>query len=105
MPPDTRVVRVMPNTPAIVQSAASVFTLGSAAHDEDAETVTEMLSCVGLVEEMPEHLMDAVTGLGGNGPAYVSPEWSLITLQLMCPCTVKWLKILMLGFHDDSSLV
>lgn len=32
-----------------------------------------MLSCVGLVEEMPESHMDAVTGLGGNGPAYVSP--------------------------------
>ena len=34
--------------------------------------VTEMLNCVGLVEEMPESHMDAVTGLSGNGPAYVS---------------------------------
>ena len=62
----------MPNTPAIVQSAACVFTLGSAANGEDADMVTEMLNCVGLVEQMPEYLMDAVTGLSGNGPAYVS---------------------------------
>ena len=65
-------VRVMPNTPAVVQSACSVFARGSHVEDEDADRVTEMLNCVGLVEEMPEHLMDAVTGLSGNGPAYVS---------------------------------
>ena len=62
----------MPNTPAIVQSAASVFARGLHAEDHDGDMVTEMLNCVGLVEEMPEDLMDAVTGLSGNGPAYVS---------------------------------
>ena len=35
------------------------------------ELVREMLNCVGLVEEVPESHMDAVTGLSGNGPAYV----------------------------------
>ena len=39
--------------------------------DGDCDLVTEMLNCVGLVEEMPEDLMDAATGLSGNGPAYV----------------------------------
>ena len=48
------------------------FARGQHADDDDADMVTEMLNCVGLVEEMPEHLMDAVTGLSGNGPAYVS---------------------------------
>ena len=37
-----------------------------------SELVREMLNCVGLVEEVPESHMDAVTGLSGNGPAYVS---------------------------------
>ena len=62
---------MMPNTPAVVQSAACVFSRGSHVEEDDADRVTEMLNCVGLVEEMPEHLMDAVTGLSGNGPAYV----------------------------------
>ena len=72
LPEGTRVIRVMPNLPTVVQSAACVFARGSHADNEDADLVTEMLNCVGLVEEMPEHLMDAVTGLSGNGPAYVS---------------------------------
>ncbi|KAI0236718.1 Pyrroline-5-carboxylate reductase 1, mitochondrial [Lamellibrachia satsuma] len=42
----------------------------SVADDGDCDLVTEMLNCVGLVEEMPEELMDAATGLSGNGPAY-----------------------------------
>ena len=62
----------MPNTPAIVQSAACVFSRGRHVEPDDGDLVTEMLNCVGLVEEMPEYNMDAVTGLSGNGPAYVS---------------------------------
>ncbi len=64
-------VRVMPNLPTVVQSAACVFARGTHADSDDADLVTEMLNCVGLVEEMPEYKMDAVTGLSGNGPAYV----------------------------------
>ena len=67
----------MPNTPALVQSACCVFARGHNVEDHDADRVTEMLNCVGLVEEMPEHLMDAVTGLSGNGPAYVSVDFYL----------------------------
>ena len=81
LPEGTRVIRVMPNLPTVVQSAACVFARGSHADNEDADLVTEMLNCVGLVEEMPEHLMDAVTGLSGNGPAYVS---CLPSVLLMC---------------------
>ena len=64
-------VRVMPNTPALVQCAASVFTRGKHARQEDADLVANMLGSVGIVEEMPEENMDAVTGLSGNGPSYV----------------------------------
>ena len=63
---------MMPNIPALVHCAASVFTMGKHARREDAHIVSQMLGSVGLVEEMPEHNMDAVTGLSGNGPAYVS---------------------------------
>lgn len=62
----------MPNTPCLVQSGVCVFTRGKYAEEGDADLVTEMLNCVGLVEEMPETLMDTVTGLSGSGPAYVS---------------------------------
>ena len=78
----TRVIRVMPNTPAVVQCAACVFARGKNADSDDADLVTEMLNCVGLVEEMPESHMDAVTGLSGNGPAYVRPPTKLSCLLL-----------------------
>ncbi|KAL6062356.1 Pyrroline-5-carboxylate reductase [Balamuthia mandrillaris] len=66
-----RVVRVMPNTPALVGKGASAFSLGGKATKEDAETVRRLLSGVGLAFEVPEKLLDGVTGLSGSGPAYV----------------------------------
>ncbi|ELT92400.1 hypothetical protein CAPTEDRAFT_225475 [Capitella teleta] len=92
LPPKTRVVRVMPNTPAIVQSGASVYTLGTSANGEDSDLVTEMLNCVGLVEQMPEYLMDAVTGLSGNGPAY-----GYVIIQALADGGVK------MGLNRDQS--
>ena len=68
---ETRVVRVMPNTPCLVGKSASGFALGKAATPEDAELVTRLLSSVGLAVQVSESLMDAVTGLSGSGPAYV----------------------------------
>ena len=56
----------MPNTPAVVQSACCVFSRGKNVTEQDARHVKSMLKCVGLVEEMPEHLLDAVTGLSGQ---------------------------------------
>jgi len=66
-----RLVRVMPNTPALVGAGASAFALGGTATAEDAKLAQAMLSIVGVAVEVPENLLDAVTGLSGSGPAYV----------------------------------
>ena len=66
-----RVVRVMPNTPCLVRSAASAYSLGTHATQEDADLVHRLLTSVGLAIQVEEKMMDAVTGLSGSGPAYV----------------------------------
>lgn len=65
-----RVVRAMPNTPALVGKGAAGFCLGSRAGSADGEIARGLLGAVGLAVEVPEKLMDAVTGLSGSGPAY-----------------------------------
>ena len=65
------VVRAMPNTPALVDEGATAIAPGAHAQPEHTALAREVFSAVGLVEEVPEHLMDAVTGLSGSGPAYV----------------------------------
>jgi pyrroline-5-carboxylate reductase len=66
-----RLVRVMPNTPCLVSVGASAFALGGAATSADGELVRRLLSTVGIAVELPEPMLDAVTGLSGSGPAYV----------------------------------
>jgi len=67
----TRLVRVMPNTPCLVGRGACGFCLGDAATESDAVLVDKLLSAVGIAFFVPEKLMDAVTGLSGSGPAFV----------------------------------
>ncbi|MEA1992647.1 MAG: pyrroline-5-carboxylate reductase [Thermodesulfobacteriota bacterium] len=71
LPEGARVVRVMPNTPALVQAGASALCKGTAAGQGDLDIVRQILVAVGKAVVVPEALMDAVTGLSGSGPAYV----------------------------------
>ncbi|HVU08087.1 MAG TPA: pyrroline-5-carboxylate reductase [Verrucomicrobiae bacterium] len=71
LPADARVIRVMPNTPALVGEAASAFALGKNATVADGEIAKKLLSAVGVAFQVKEPLLDAVTGLSGSGPAYV----------------------------------
>jgi pyrroline-5-carboxylate reductase len=66
-----RVIRVMPNTPALVLEGASALTRGSHATPDDLEVAKRLFRAVGKVVIVDESLMDAVTGLSGSGPAYI----------------------------------
>jgi pyrroline-5-carboxylate reductase len=68
---DRRLVRVMPNTPCLVGASASGYSAGPAATKEDVALVDRLLNAVGKAFALPEHLLDAVTGLSGSGPAFV----------------------------------
>ncbi|MCL2458041.1 MAG: pyrroline-5-carboxylate reductase [Desulfobulbus sp.] len=66
-----RLIRVMPNTPALVLAGASAFSPNGQATAHDREIAAALFSAVGTCVEVPEHLLDAVTGLSGSGPGYV----------------------------------
>ena len=68
---DDRVIRVMPNTPAMIGQGASAQSKGKNATESDAEFVSKILNAVGISIEVPEKQLDAVTGLSGSGPAYI----------------------------------
>ena len=65
-----RIIRVMPNTPALVGASATAFAPGKAALPEDGRLAQKLFSTVGVAFQVKEALLDAVTGLSGSGPAY-----------------------------------
>ncbi len=67
----TRVVRAMPNTPALVGAGAAAVAPGASASEADVRWAVGLLSTLGAVEVASEQQLDAVTGLSGSGPAYV----------------------------------
>jgi len=70
-PEGCAVVRAMPNMAAIVQASATAISGGANAGTGDIEWASAILRAAGLVVEVPEHLLDAVTGVSGSGPAYL----------------------------------
>jgi pyrroline-5-carboxylate reductase len=71
LPAGTAVVRVMPNTPALVGEGMSVLSAGSACTPEQLARAHALMAAVGQVAEVAEPYQDAVTAVSGSGPAYV----------------------------------
>lgn len=67
----TRLIRVMPNTPCLVGASASGYASAATATAADVALVGHLFNAVGNAFALPEHLLDAVTGLSGSGPAFV----------------------------------
>ncbi|NHT19700.1 pyrroline-5-carboxylate reductase [Cellulomonas sp. IC4_254] len=70
LPEGTPVVRVMPNTPALVGKGASAIAPGTHATDEHLDLAERALAATGLVVRVAEKDLDAVTAISGSGPAY-----------------------------------
>jgi pyrroline-5-carboxylate reductase len=71
MPTGTRVIRTMPNTPALVDAGATAIARGGHATADDLEVAKRIFDAVGITVVLDEYQLDAVTGLSGSGPAYI----------------------------------
>nr|WP_330405883.1 pyrroline-5-carboxylate reductase [Faecalicatena contorta] len=67
-----RVLRVMPNTPALVSEGAFVLCSDNNLNEEEAALTDKLFVSIGIVEWVPEKLMDVACGLSGGGPAYAA---------------------------------
>lgn len=69
--PGCRVIRAMPNTPALIGAGATAVCSGRKASADDLDLARQIFALIGTAVTVEEKLMDAVTGLSGSGPAYV----------------------------------
>ncbi|MDP7005253.1 MAG: pyrroline-5-carboxylate reductase [Phycisphaerales bacterium] len=67
----SRIVRIMPNLPCSIGYGATGITAGKSAKDEDVSFAKDIFSSIGIVVEVTEDQMDAVTAISGSGPAYL----------------------------------
>jgi pyrroline-5-carboxylate reductase len=87
-----KIVRVMPNTPALVQEGMSVMSLCECFSDSSISVVREILMSIGKVITLPEKYMDAVTAVSGSGPAFFA-----LFVEAMVRSAVE------LGLGDDDA--
>ena len=94
LPDAARIVRAMPNTPALVGAGASAYCANAATHEEDREVARALFESVGTAWQAPaESMLDAVTGLSGSGPAYV-----FLVLEALADAGAR------MGLPGDASL-
>jgi len=65
-----KMVRVMPNTPALIQEGMSVMSMCECIHDKDIGVIKDIFMSIGKLLVLPEKYIDAVTALSGSGPAF-----------------------------------
>ncbi len=92
LPAHTRVVRAMPNTPALVDAGATALAAGTHATDDDVALACRIFESVGVTVVLDESLLDAVTGLSGSGPAYI-----FLIIEALADAGVK------VGLHRESA--
>ncbi|WEK62178.1 MAG: pyrroline-5-carboxylate reductase [Candidatus Microbacterium colombiense] len=83
--PDVRVIRSMPNTPSTIRKGVTGLAAGAAASAEDLALVRRLFETVGVVIEVPESQIDALSTISGSGPAYVFlliEEWTKVGVSL-----------------------
>ncbi len=66
----TKIIRVMPNTPALVQEGMSVMSMCECINDKEMQVIKDIFMSSGLLLALPEKYMNAVTALSGSGPAF-----------------------------------
>ena len=71
LPAGTKIVRAMPNTPALVGKGMTAYCVSETVTEEEKTAAGDVLRLLGIAEEVPERLMDTVTGLSGSSPAFV----------------------------------
>lgn len=94
LPETAKLVRAMPNTPAMVLAGATAIAAGTHATAEDLKLAKHLFNMVGKTVVLEESLLDAVTGLSGSGPAYV-----MLMIEALADGGVK------VGLHRETALL
>lgn len=89
-----RVIRTMPNTPALVGAGATAIAGGSDATDADITLAQAIFNNVGITVVLDESALDAVTGLSGSGPAYI-----FMIIEALSDAGVK------MGLHRETAQI